>query len=149
MVLLDINQEAGGLLNVHRGYALQNGSGLFGSLFRGLRKLIPKLTSAGKSAAKATGQVLKKAAQSELGKSLQDIGISSVTNAAADYVTGSEDPKKNIDDGLKKAKQEIAKALRKQGSKRKSNNQNGSGILLKKKKNRSTINNFNLFTPSP
>ena len=148
MGLIPVNQNGAGVgpLRFHiSDNSLQRGHGLFSFLMKGIQKLIPKITSAGKTAITSGTKALKTAAKSELGKSLQDIALSSAGEAAADFLSG-QNPTDRISQGVGEAKSEIANSLRKLGKKRKSAKQGGSGVSRKKKK---SSHDFYLFADSP
>ena len=116
MALLRSHQTGtgGGLLKYHSASRIQRGSGLF-SFFG---KLLSKLAPVAKSAVKAASTGIKQVAKSDLVKDLKDIAVTSLTNSAADLVTG-ETPVTSLKEGLESAKQEIAKTLRNTNKKRK------------------------------
>ncbi len=99
--------QRGGLINIHRGVKIQSGSGwgsLFGSLFRRAIPAVAKLVSGG---AKIAKKVATSKPARELGESMLKTGVEGV----ADIMSG-KDPSEVMQTKLKRAKGDIAKAMR-------------------------------------
>ncbi len=101
------NIQRGGLIDIHRGAHIQQGSGwgsLFGTLFKRAIPAVSRLLTTGAKVAKkvATSKPAK-----ELGQSMLKSGVEGV----ADIIAG-EDPSKVMESKLKRAKGDIAKAMK-------------------------------------
>ena len=103
-----VSRGTGGL-KIFEGPAMQDGSG-WGSLFGGLLKSV---LPAAKSAAKYGAKMVKRAATSDLGRSLIDTGVNAAITAAQDTLIGSSKTNEHLQDSVEEAKQKVFQALEK------------------------------------